>query len=491
MTFRSGWPRIFPSGKLLRNLSFLVSATFLGQLITFAATPLLTRLYSPGEFGILGVYVGLLGVISVVAHLRYEMAIPLPLRRGAALQVVGLALACLLAFSALLLVLGLGAGQRILALAGSAVLAPYYWLLPVGLLLTGTYQVGTLWAVRSGAYHAIAVTRLQQGAGTAAAQLGLGLTQCGALGLILGQLLGQSLGLLRLARLVVRDYRRQGARLSVRGMRWAATRYRQFALFDSLASLLDVLSSNAPSILFAALIDPALAGYYLLSLRLLSAPITLVGKTISQVYLPAAIAGRRSGALGGQVLALQKILAGVSFAPFFAFAILTPRFLEPLFGPAWAGAGDIAALTALWVSWQFIYSPLSVVLIAVEGQRTNLIMQLVCCVLRVASILVGYWFFTPTVAVALFALANILFYLAASCIVADRAGARWLSSLRQLGVEMAVAVAIVTPIQLALVGPGRWLWPAVALCVAAWALSMLFGIRRLRNCGAFAAEKNI
>ncbi|MEG1055074.1 MAG: hypothetical protein RSF79_23900, partial [Janthinobacterium sp.] len=113
------------------------------------------------------------------------------------------------------------------------------------------------------------------------------------------------------------------------------------------------------------------------------------------------------------------------------------------------------------------------------------------CVLRVASILVGYWFFTPTVAVALFALANILFYLAASCIVADRAGARWLSSLRQLGVEMAVAVAIVTPIQLALVGPGRWLWPAVALCVAAWALSMLFGIRRLRNCGAFAAEKNI
>ncbi|MEG1051452.1 MAG: lipopolysaccharide biosynthesis protein, partial [Janthinobacterium sp.] len=122
-----------------------MSATFLGQLITFAATPLLTRLYSPGEFGILGVYVGLLGVISVVAHLRYEMAIPLPLRRGAALQVVGLALACLLAFSALLLVLGLGAGQRILALAGSAVLAPYYWLLPVGLLLTGNVWSGAMY----------------------------------------------------------------------------------------------------------------------------------------------------------------------------------------------------------------------------------------------------------------------------------------------------------------------------------------------------------
>jgi len=46
--------------------------------VVLLAAPLLTRLYSPDDFGVLTVYIGILSLLSVIASLRYELAIPLP-----------------------------------------------------------------------------------------------------------------------------------------------------------------------------------------------------------------------------------------------------------------------------------------------------------------------------------------------------------------------------------------------------------------------------
>jgi O-antigen/teichoic acid export membrane protein len=50
----------------------------LGQAITVLVSPILTRLYTPEDFGVFGVYASILGIVTVVASLRYEYALPLP-----------------------------------------------------------------------------------------------------------------------------------------------------------------------------------------------------------------------------------------------------------------------------------------------------------------------------------------------------------------------------------------------------------------------------
>lgn len=59
-------------------MGVLVGGTTGAQLLAVLAAPLLTRLYTPEDFGLLAVYASLLGLIAVIASLRYELAIPLP-----------------------------------------------------------------------------------------------------------------------------------------------------------------------------------------------------------------------------------------------------------------------------------------------------------------------------------------------------------------------------------------------------------------------------
>ncbi len=61
-----------------KRVSLLIGATAVAQLILILSMPLLTRLYTPEDFGLLAIYSSILAVISVVASLCYESAIPLP-----------------------------------------------------------------------------------------------------------------------------------------------------------------------------------------------------------------------------------------------------------------------------------------------------------------------------------------------------------------------------------------------------------------------------
>ncbi len=59
------------------NILRIFLGTVLGQASSVLAAPILTRLYSPAEFGTLAVFSALLFTFSSIAALRYEMAFTL------------------------------------------------------------------------------------------------------------------------------------------------------------------------------------------------------------------------------------------------------------------------------------------------------------------------------------------------------------------------------------------------------------------------------
>jgi len=58
-----------------KNILKLASGTALGQGLVIASTPIITRLYSPDEMGVLGIFMAFAGFVSVGIGLRYEIAI--------------------------------------------------------------------------------------------------------------------------------------------------------------------------------------------------------------------------------------------------------------------------------------------------------------------------------------------------------------------------------------------------------------------------------
>lgn len=401
--------RIMRKGSFLRNVATLTGATAFSQLVVLAALPLLTRLYTPGEYGAAAVYAGIVGLIVVVATFRYELAIPLPRSNRAALHVATVALIALVA---------------IIAASGVAASLMYSWLgqetglsgwafsvlVVVGVATAGCYQVVNYWAVRKSKFGAIARTRIQQGVAGTTSQLALGLAGFGTVGLIVGQIIGQGAGCARLATGMIADNRVSSGRVRRRGLAWAAKRYRKFPLYDSWAGLLNIAGSQAPVFLFATLFSPVLAGYYALAYRVLSAPMGLVGKAISQVLMPRIVEAGRRGVAGPLVLRLLGGLAWLSFFPFTVVALTANEVVPLAFGAQWAPAASIMAWTALWIAWQFVVSPMSTSMAGLEALRLHTAVQAILFVLRVGAIVAGAVMSSPEFAVISFTLASVVGY---------------------------------------------------------------------------------
>ncbi len=70
--------RYFYKSDFLKNIATLLSGTILANLIAIAIQPLLSRIYSPEEFGTFTIYLSIIGMLAPAGNLKYEGAIVLP-----------------------------------------------------------------------------------------------------------------------------------------------------------------------------------------------------------------------------------------------------------------------------------------------------------------------------------------------------------------------------------------------------------------------------
>jgi O-antigen/teichoic acid export membrane protein len=221
--------RLLPKNAFARGVRVLVGGTASAQILLVLAAPVLTRLYTPEDFGLLAVYATLLALIGVVLSLRYELAILLPEDDMEAANVAVLSLLLVAITTVLTGSLVLMLGTAIAQLLGVPVLAGYLWRLPVGVLLSGAYTVFHYWFVRTKRFSTIAGTRLTQAIATLAIQLTT--FKLGGIGLLLGQVAGQSVGTTSLARpaLGMPAFKQ----VIWGGVKKVAVRYQRFPIFST------------------------------------------------------------------------------------------------------------------------------------------------------------------------------------------------------------------------------------------------------------------
>ena len=390
---------ILPKSPFARGVSVLVGGTASAQILLVFAAPVLTRLYTPEDFGLLAVYASLLALIGVISSLRYQLAIPLPEDDVEAANVAVLSLLLIFITTALTAVFVIMFGTPIAELLGVPALANYLWLLPVGVLFSGAYTVLNYWSVRTKRYSILARTKLTQALATLAIQLGT--FKFGGIGLLLGQVAGQSVGTGSLARpaLAMSAFKH----VSWDGVKMAAVRYRKFPIFSTWEGLSNTAGIQLPPIIFAALFSPFAAGLYALAHRVLQLPMSLVGAAIGQVFFANAAEAHRVGKLGVLVEQLHGKLAHIGFPPALLLMLLGPDLFALVFGENWRQAGDFARWMAPWLYLVFVSSPLSTLFAVTEQQKQGLAFQLILLVSRVAAIGVGAWLDDLMLTIILFA----------------------------------------------------------------------------------------
>lgn len=362
---------------LIKRVALIAGGTAAGQALVLAVSPLLTRLYSPEDFGVLAIYAALLSCLIIIGSLKYELAILLPDDDRVAASLVGVSAIILCCVCGLLAVILIPAANQVAGILRVPAVAPYFWLLIPGLLGGGLYQVLNYWALRQKQFKRIAHTKLSQGFGTAGTQLALGFIS-GPLGLIIGDIVGRMSGT---ATLAVSAKSKEGyvlKQLNYLEMRGAAVRYRHFALYSGISGLVNTLGLQLPALLLTGMWGPGSAGFYALTQRILGAPMALIGRAIVQVFFAeaATLARSHDGSLTRLFDRTARKLALFGALPLSCTALAGPFFFQLLFGNSWRIAGDYAQALALMLGMQLVTVPLSQTLNVMERQDLQLLWDL-------------------------------------------------------------------------------------------------------------------
>lgn len=402
-------PRIrrwLPKSGFARNVALLAGGTAFGQLVTVLMAPVLTRLFTPAELGVLAVYSSTIGVLGAMASLQYQQAALLPEDDTAAAGLVIVALLGSAASSALIAGIAALYGKRIALGMGAAGLAPHVWLVPLGVLAIAVYETWTHWSMRKKRFGAIAKTRLAQSLTQTGVQLATGIGRIGAVGLLAGQLLGQIVGTTSLARVAWRQERNAFRSVRLRSMLDQAKRYRRFPIYSTSSVLFAGLSGEAPVFLLAYFFGETVTGLYAISHRMLSMPVNLIAKSTSQVLFSEAPARRREGRLAELTLSLFTTLARLSLPPAVLLVLTAPELFAVVFGERWRAGGLFAQWIAPWLLLVFLAMPFMPIAAVLERQAGTMVFQALLLSVRVATLVAGGMSRDATLTVAMFSSAG-------------------------------------------------------------------------------------
>lgn len=393
-----------------RAVGVLVGGTALGHAITAAALPILSRLYSPAEFGVLAAFAAITSTLAVAACLRYEIAIALPAADDEAISLVGVAAAAALVGGALLAILLLPSPVLAARILGQEALAPFLWLIPLCVTAGGLFSALQYWNVRRKAFSALAATRVLQSGAASGSQLAGGWLALGPGGLIAGPLMNGLAGLAWLARRVRTAQVRRAATLWGPARLWAVARaHRRFPLFSAPEALANAASIHLPILVIAAMAGATEAGHLLLAMTVVQAPMSLLGSAVGQVYLSRAADEHRLGRLGELTSDVIGGLARTAVGPLVFIGLVAPVLFDVVFGAGWERAGIVVAWLTPWFVLNLLTAPISMAMHVCGRQRLALGLQIGGLALRLGGVwlagltMMGFW-------TEAYAVSGLLFY---------------------------------------------------------------------------------
>jgi O-antigen/teichoic acid export membrane protein len=386
----------------VRNVFVVMSGTALAQVISFALSPIISRLYSPTDFGVFGSFTAILSVVGSGMTLEYSQALMLPKQKKDAFGLF--AISCLSSFliTAFCLAICLVAPRFIINFTK----APNAWilvLLIIGILSSGLSQTFQGWCVRVKAFKHTSASQVIRSLSSNGMQIGLGYLKGGAFALIFGLILGDMLATLSLAKVVLRELKVLWRSISWTRLWQLAKEYRDFPLYSATTNVINSLSLALPIFLLTHFYGIATAGAYAFGIRLMQAPMELVLRALRQVlYQKASETHNEGGRLVPLYMKITGGLFAIGFLPSLVLFIWAPQIFAWLFGAQWQTAGVFARSLVVWLLFSFCNLPAVLFTQIIGRQRSKFFIDQIQLIARALALIIGGMYLPASKTVLLF-----------------------------------------------------------------------------------------
>lgn len=413
--------------RFVRNIVLVAMGTAGAQAITLAFSPLITRLYGPEAYGVLGTFSAVLSIAMPIAALAYPIAIVLPQSDDDSRGIARLSLFLALGISLIIALIVIVAGAPCAQLFDLEPIAGLLLFIPLAMFLNVLQQIMQQWLIRKKQFKVTARVAISQSLILNISKTGLGWIHPTGASLIVLTTLGQALYALQLWLGARRWTPPQDSILRPQQPlphpKQLALQYRDFPLFRAPQIIINAFAQGLPVLLLASFFGPSIAGFYTLSRSVMAAPAQLLGQSVGNVFFAQIAEAVNHGknplpylnqaTFGAFALALIPFgIIMIWGAPIFAF----------VFGAQWYTAGQYAQWVALWLLFSLAARPVVATIPVLGMQGWFLVLEILFTSLRVAALALGAVVYrNPLYAVAAYTLMSALFYCSLYIMVISRA----------------------------------------------------------------------
>lgn len=357
---------------LIKVFSRASAIVLLGHAAFILTTPLLTRIYTPQQFGVFAIFISLSSLFSGIAAAKLELVV---------VKVSGkerrVATLCSAAAVSIFSVLILSMVVILLNFAGLmpkslSELGIILYFMPISVLLLSCTLLLNQYVIAQQKYNIFANSKLVFYFSLSFLSLGLGLSPLNEKGLVIAHFLAASISLTFL--FMFSSLVSSISKLNLKELFNPKKALKDNFRFIKLAIPADFfanISNLSLPLLFTFLFGLEVAGFFMLAQRILSVPLNLVGNTVGQISI-----GEVSRYLQSekskirQVYLNTSLLLGLASMSFFVPVYFAGKGnILAIFGSEWGElSGMVYILIPMFFS-QLIASPTSNILLIVGGEK--------------------------------------------------------------------------------------------------------------------------
>lgn len=390
--------KVKEQGSFIRNVTIVSTWNVLGILIQFILSPIITRLYTPDQYGSFALFSTIVVNAVLVSSLRYSEAIVITKTPEQRNNTIFLSFILVLSITILSLVGTFLFQDQLQDFIGVTLPKYFIYVIPLAILLGGVLEILLTINVWRGKFFnnglAGFLTNILSRCFTISYAV---FFQTNVVGLVVGDLIGKFVGITG----VVASFKNLKNKIyvfclgfNISAIKLTARHYIHFPLYTLPTNLFILLSGSLPIYFFQFQYTSGVVGYYALSSSLLEMINRLIPYSVASVFLPKAVELEKisSTHLAETAYKLFWVIFGLSIGIFSGFSILSKYIFPLIFGASWETAGIYMGILSLYYSFHFIAISLSEIYKVLGKQRFLLISTVISVMLKSFAILLAVYF---------------------------------------------------------------------------------------------------
>lgn len=364
---------------IAKSAGTILTGTVIGQFIVLAASPLLSRLYSPEEFGEFALFAVILYAFMAISCGRYDAALIITKTTREA-HILARASGIICGTTSIIVFFTLFAAQYF---SENEFLHTLLITLPICIFLAGINTIQLNLQLRRHKTRTVAISRTLQSSVACAIQIGAGCLKSGAYGLITGQAAGLVASTIQAT---TRKQLKSLARFQRRDWIKTLRKFSSFPKYEMWSALQTVANNHMPTLLIGLFAGAAYAGAFAFAQRIVTTPLSLVASAISSSILAYS---RIENAKKENII--FEIIDRLSATANTLLTIVGTLFIYTfgdIFGERWEFTGVIAAWVCLSASTKFKLDATFTFTTTNNKQKDGLIIQTILSTFRAALLLI-------------------------------------------------------------------------------------------------------